>query len=202
MLAADDSAVNREVLSEALARLGVKVTLVEDGRQAVEALRRRRFDLVFMDCSMPGMDGYAATRLIRSEEAERGGEHTPVVALTAHVAGNDADAWRKAGMDGYMTKPFTLKSMTACFERWAKPAEVRRTAAGAEVAAPVDADEASPGLMTLNAAALDEVRAMQAPGDDLVGRIAGLYRTHAPAALVNLSQVATEGESSALAEAA
>lgn len=202
VLAADDSAVNREVLSEALARLGVKVTLVEDGRQAVEALRRRRFDLVFMDCSMPGMDGYAATRLIRSEEAERGGEHTPVVALTAHVAGNDADAWRKAGMDGYMTKPFTLKSMTACFERWAKPAEVRRTAAGAEVAAPVDADEASPGLMTLNAAALDEVRAMQAPGDDLVGRIAGLYRTHAPAALVNLSQVATEGESSALAEAA
>ena len=67
---------------------------------------------------MPEMDGYAATREIRAHEALAiAGGHTPIVALTAHVAGTDGEEWRKAGMDAYMTKPFTLEQIADCLAR-------------------------------------------------------------------------------------
>ncbi len=118
ILAADDNAVNREVLAEALGRLGVKLTLVVDGQSAVAAASTGAFDLILMDCSMPGMDGYAATRAIRAREAEAGSSPVPIVALTAHVAGMHAGAWRDAGMNDTLSKPFTLKGLTACLKTW------------------------------------------------------------------------------------
>ncbi|MEO0399261.1 MAG: ATP-binding protein [Pseudomonadota bacterium] len=107
VLAADDSAVNREVVREALTRLGIDPVVVKDGAEAVRAVRGGGFDLVLMDCSMPVMDGFAATREIRRWEIEKKLPQTPVLALTAHVAVDDSE-WRGAGMNNYLTKPFTI----------------------------------------------------------------------------------------------
>ncbi len=111
VLAADDNAVNREVLREALATLNVNAYLVENGAEAVEAFRKHPFDLVFMDGSMPVMDGFDATRAIRAIEAETGQAQTPIIALTAQVTGAGDDAWQDAGADGHVLKPFTIEKL-------------------------------------------------------------------------------------------
>lgn len=112
VLAADDNAVNREVLREALVTLKADAVFVEDGAQAVEAFRKSQFHLVFMDGSMPVMDGFEATRRLRALEAESGTAPTPIYALTAQVAGTGSDEWAKAGANGHILKPFTLEKLS------------------------------------------------------------------------------------------
>lgn len=111
VLAADDNAVNREVLREALSTLRADAVFVEDGAQAVEAMRDGAFDIVFMDGSMPVMDGFEATRRIRKLESEAERARTPIYALTAQVAGAGEDEWSDAGADGHILKPFTLDKL-------------------------------------------------------------------------------------------
>ena len=111
VLAADDGAVNREVVKEALLHLNLQVTLVTNGEEALSAAENNEFDLILMDCSMPKMDGFAATRAIRKREEKLARKPIPIVALSAHVA-NDETEWRDSGMNGYLTKPFTLKALS------------------------------------------------------------------------------------------
>ena len=99
--------------SEALRSLGIEPVIVESGPDAVEWIQRRSFDVVFMDCSMPGMDGFAAAAEIRAVEKGRGDMATFIVALTAHTSGPDAERWRTAGMNAYVAKPFTIESLTS-----------------------------------------------------------------------------------------
>lgn len=112
VLAVDDNAINREVLKDALSTLDVKPTLAESGERALEILEHAQFDLIFMDCSMPGMDGFEATQRIRQSEHQLQSKPTPVVALTAHISGTNADKWKSSGMNGYLTKPFTIEALT------------------------------------------------------------------------------------------
>lgn len=133
VLAADDNAVNREVLREALATLGTEAVFVETGVEAVEAVAQGHYDLIFMDGSMPVMDGFEATRRIRALEAETGAARTPIHALTAQVAGTDAEAWRAAGADGHMTKPFTLDRLVSVLSMVGEPG---KAPAGDPVEAP------------------------------------------------------------------
>jgi two-component system sensor histidine kinase BarA len=202
ILAADDNAVNREVLSEALLRLGVKLTLVADGDAAVTAAAENAFDLIFMDCSMPGMDGYEATRMIRAAEEQAGATRVPIVALTAHVAGAHVYAWRDAGMDDTLSKPFTLKGLTACLSRWLRPAGAPAET-GVTHTGPVQSSMARElERPVLDPEILDDVRQMQGPGDDLVGRIVSLYSHHAPQALGRLEAALAGGNAPAIAETA
>ncbi len=205
VLVADDSAVNREVASEALLRLGVVATLVNDGRQALEAVTAGRFDLVLMDGSMPEMDGYEAARAIRTQEAAAGGRATPVVALTAHVVGSAADSWREAGMDGVLHKPFTLQALAETVGRFVspRPAAVDMTPAPpAEVAAtptptPADAD------VLLDPAVTAQLAEFAAAGrGDFVERVRGLYRENAPGAVDALDLAAEAGDADEAAKAA
>ena len=122
VLAADDSAINREVLTEALTRLQVDVVSVENGQEAKDLVARETFDLVFMDASMPVLDGFQATRDIRAVEISAGRTPVPIVALTAHVVGSRANEWQDAGMVDCVTKPFTLAAIEACLRKWV-PAE-------------------------------------------------------------------------------
>ena len=96
-----------EVLREALLSLGAEGDFVGNGVEAVEAAKGKVYDVIFMDGSMPEMDGFTATKLIREAETNSGGKRTFVVALTAQVRGADAEAWAQAGADRHMTKPFT-----------------------------------------------------------------------------------------------
>jgi CheY-like chemotaxis protein len=124
VLVADDSAVNREVARAALGRCGITaIVMVEDGQAAVDAYRTGAFDLVLMDGSMPILDGYAAAAVIRAEETTRGLGRLPIVALTAHVVGAQAEAWRGSGMDGTLTKPFTLGALGETLLRFLGPGE-------------------------------------------------------------------------------
>ncbi|HEY5718853.1 MAG TPA: ATP-binding protein, partial [Gammaproteobacteria bacterium] len=121
VLVAEDNAVNRQVASGLLAHLGCEVECVEDGEQALAALRAGSYDLLLMDCQMPRLDGFAATRRLRAEGL--GGEHLPVVAMTAYVMPEDLARCRAAGMDDHLGKPLSLASLQALLERWLPPAE-------------------------------------------------------------------------------
>ncbi|MDD4953046.1 MAG: response regulator, partial [Desulfovibrionaceae bacterium] len=111
ILLAEDEVVNRSLTVEILSRLGHKVRTAENGRQAVEALERQRFDLVLMDVQMPIMDGIEATRLIRSGRSGPGNERVPIIALTAYALDNDRRMCLEAGMNGYVAKPFTRQGL-------------------------------------------------------------------------------------------
>ena len=204
VLVADDSAINREVIIEALGRLQVDPDVVTDGQAALDAVKNGRYDMVLMDCSMPVMDGFAATRAIRAAEAP--GARLPVIALTAHVAGGPVDMWRDAGMDDCVTKPFTLKAMAACFEQWLpkhSADEPDRTAEEAwpPVAPPPALQE--DGAPVIDQSVLDMISEMQ--GDDaggLIERIFGLYRVHGPDALQTLQNKIEQGDRDDIASAA
>jgi signal transduction histidine kinase/DNA-binding response OmpR family regulator/HPt (histidine-containing phosphotransfer) domain-containing protein len=116
VLLADDNEVNQAVATEMLGELGVDVVVVKDGAEAVAAVRRERFDLVFMDCQMPVLDGYAATAQIRHLEGNA--RRTVIVALTAHAMTGDREVALEAGMDDYLVKPVTVKALSGALDRW------------------------------------------------------------------------------------
>ncbi len=103
ILVAEDNSTNQLVVRKLLTQAGAAVTVVENGQQAVQAAAQQAFDVVLMDCEMPVMDGYTATREIRAAEAD--GRRTPIIAATAHVTSEYRNLAREAGMDGYIAKP-------------------------------------------------------------------------------------------------
>ncbi len=147
VLVADDSEVNLEVAREALMRFGIAPDCVADGQAALEALEARTFDLVLMDCSMPTIDGYEATRRIRTADiTDRCGGRLPVIALTANVANASETRWAIAGMDGHLAKPFTLAGLESCLMQWlGEPGDAAGTAPQAATAeAPAELPEQVP----------------------------------------------------------
>ncbi len=126
ILLAEDNLVNREVALAMLEFLGCCVDLVEDGRRAVEATTQHSYDLILMDCQMPDLDGFAATSAIRRHEVSAGvARHVPIIALTTHAMAGDRENCLAAGMDDYLSKPFTQDGLSAVLQRWlaVKPAE-------------------------------------------------------------------------------
>ena len=202
VLAADDSPVNREVLSEVLKRLGVEMTSVEDGIAAVEAAKTGNFDLVFMDGSMPRLDGFEATRQIRAWEAEQTSDAVPIVALTAHVLGEKGEEWRAAGMTDFISKPFTLAAIEACLHRCLPIAEQNgpTTVGNIETAASTETDGGS--LAIIDQEVLGTIREIQAPEDDLVGRIIGLYIDNASTTLSQLTALDNKADLQQVADLA
>ena len=131
VLIAEDSQINQIVAARALERCGCRVDVVGDGARALKSLERSRYDLVLMDCQMPGMDGYeATTELRRREGAQR---RTPVVAMTAQAMDGDRRRCLAAGMDDYITKPMRSRELMALLTRWI-PVETRATMGGGSLA--------------------------------------------------------------------
>ena len=112
VLLAEDNPVNQEVARSMLESLGCRVQVVSDGLEALQAAARRNFDLILMDCQMPGMDGYEATRILKE------GPCPPIVALTAHAMEGDREQCLAAGMDDYLAKPFALDQLLAILQKW------------------------------------------------------------------------------------
>lgn len=112
VLVADDNEINQVVACKFLQKLGCQVEVARTGREAVEAITRTTYDIVLMDCEMPEMDGFEATREIRRRE-EGAINHLPIMALTGHVSDEDAQKCREAGMDKVVTKPLTLPALRA-----------------------------------------------------------------------------------------
>ena len=118
VLVVEDNPVNRIIAFEMLHALGVQVSEAEDGQQALDMLDARDYDLIFMDCQMPVLDGYAATITIRERERLRGLRRTPILAMTANAFEEDGLRALEAGMDGHLPKPYSRVQLRAALERW------------------------------------------------------------------------------------
>jgi CheY-like chemotaxis protein/HPt (histidine-containing phosphotransfer) domain-containing protein len=116
ILLADDNAVNRKVLQHMLGRLGHHVSMASTGQEAIDMATSNRYDLIFMDMMMPVVDGLEATRQIRASES--GKRRTPIIAVTANVERTDEQACANAGMDAFLTKPFTLNQVRHSIDRF------------------------------------------------------------------------------------
>ena len=202
VLVADDNVVNREVAAEALHRCGVTaIRMAEDGRQALDLARGGGFDLILMDGSMPVLDGFDASRAIRADEAGSGARRVPIFALTAHVIGTAADAWREAGMDVVLVKPFTLADLARVLATVAPSANGRPEAAAADQVSPPRDEAAEAPLLDLHTlASLSEMA--EASGPAFVERLLRLFREHAPTALDALQAAIAAGDVAAVASAA
>jgi CheY-like chemotaxis protein/HPt (histidine-containing phosphotransfer) domain-containing protein len=122
VLVADDHVVNQQIAARMLAKFGCEVEVAGDGRTAVAMHEVRGYDLILMDCQMPGMDGYQATARIRALES--GGKRTPIVGWTAFALQEERQRCLGAGMDDFMTKPLRPRPLHDMLQKWLRAAEV------------------------------------------------------------------------------
>ena len=118
ILLVEDNRINQVVTKEMLDRQGYAVDIATNGHDAVAALTQHAYDLVLMDCQMPGLDGLDATRIIRQNEAEQVRKHVPIIALTANAMQGDRERCLAAGMDDYLSKPFTQEKLGQMLQQW------------------------------------------------------------------------------------
>ena len=174
VLLAEDNAVNEAVACAMLESFGLRVSVARNGLQALDALAGQAFDLVLMDCQMPELDGFEATRRLRQRERDKGlppAARQTVVAVTANAIEGDRERCLAAGMDDYLSKPFSKAGLHVLLARWLAPAE----AAGAGSAQAASAAEQT-DAGHVDDAVLDRLAALQRPGmPDIVAQVAGLY---------------------------
>jgi signal transduction histidine kinase/DNA-binding response OmpR family regulator len=192
VLVVEDQPVNRELTVAMLHKLGCRTEIAENGRFGVQAVREQRFDLVLMDCQMPEMDGFEATAAIRLAESD-GAPRLPIIALTANAVAGDRERCLAAGMDDYLSKPYTRAQLQDVLGRW-----LRRTspAAAAEEATPSPAPDAA----AIDQGALDSIRSIG--GEDLLARVIHLFKQDTPALLHKLRDAVADGNAGSACAAA
>jgi PAS domain S-box-containing protein len=180
ILVVEDNVVNQRVAEAMLSKRGFEVECANNGREAISMLAVRPYALVFMDCQMPEMDGYAATMAIRSRE--RGTERLPIVAMTANAMKGDRERCLAAGMDDYLSKPLRPEALEAALERWlgAPPAA---EAAPASTEDPFDAlvDEA-------------RMRVFRVDYPEIIDQLIELFVESTPPLLEELREAAERGD--------
>ena len=185
-LLVEDNSVNREVALELLAPTGVTVDVAEDGLAAIDAFRRARFNIVFMDCQMPNMDGFEATAAVRVCEQETGRPRVPVIALTANALAGDRERCLAAGMDDYLAKPFNAAQLQTMLARWLpeQPEDTAAPAIGPVDEAAIVGSDAAPSVTedaVLDTGVLDVFRQRERAGrSGLVQRIIDAYLDDSP----------------------
>lgn len=167
VLLAEDTQVNQEVALTILEWLGCKTTLAANGQEAVECFSSGEFDLIFMDCQMPIMDGYAATATIRNKEGfsnitrkPNTGYRTPIIALTANAIQGERKKCLAAGMDDYLAKPFKPEEMEQMILKWL-PDSISEKQAPKPISQQKMPDQK---VSYIDRRALDSLRAIQSPG--------------------------------------
>jgi signal transduction histidine kinase/CheY-like chemotaxis protein/HPt (histidine-containing phosphotransfer) domain-containing protein len=219
ILLAEDNPVNQIVGQTMIESLGCSVELVSNGLEAVEALSKNSYDLVFMDCQMPEMDGYKATRLIRErEDAQRSEDngkisHMPVIALTAHALTGDREKCLSAGMDDYVSKPFGKEQLRAVLRKWLDGKKNNEREVLASSSAKKEMSYASlqknkesfegcgtkteqlSSQSVIDRKVLDNIRALQGDGDDdLLNKIITIFLSDSPERLAELRKAVNSGD--------
>ena len=199
VLLAEDNPVNQEVAISMLEILGCEYELAEGGKEVLAILDSGDFDIVLMDCQMPGMDGFEATAEIRRLEEENPGSHIPVIAVTANAMEGDREHCITAGMDDYLSKPFSQIQLAEMLQQWCGDATTvaAEQSPGSEqpqltVAA---SGEKVPEEAVINQASLDNIRQLQRPGKpDLLKKIVSLYMNDSPGLLNALREALDQGD--------
>ncbi len=210
VLVADDNEINQMVAVEMLRMAGYDATVVNNGLEAVSAIRRGRFDVVLMDCEMPELDGFAATRMIRTMEAEQSlaeplSRPLPIIALTAQAVQGDRERCLSAGMTDYVTKPVNreelLRTIRACIEEGAAH-EIHREPAGddefahggSELSGAVDRDDAVLDM--------DELRTRCMGDEPFIDELLKIFIRKARSNVTRISESIVAGQVDDLARAA
>ena len=165
LLVVEDNPVNQRVATAQLRRLGCDVDVAANGLEALAALSRQPYDLVLMDCQMPEMDGFEATKSLRAREGGR--RRTPIVAMTANALRGDREACLDAGMDDYLSKPTRPEELFRVLERWARSgrsAEADPRATPSPAPTPEDAPR-GPAAPALDPAVLGGLRELEAAAE-------------------------------------
>ena len=185
VLMVEDNPVNQTVADEMLRSLDCRVTIVGDGQSALDHLEESEFDLVLMDCHLPVLDGYQATQAIRARERQLKLPHLPVIALTAFAMTGDRERTLQAGMDDYLSKPYTRDQLAQMLQRWNPGGgHHTQTMASTESTTPVPAHS---GL--LDPTKLDELRNLQRPGrPSVLQRVVDAYLQETPRLLEGIQQ--------------
>jgi CheY-like chemotaxis protein len=189
VLVVEDNPVNREVARAMLQALQVEIHTADSGLEALKRLESETFDAILMDCQMPDLDGYETTERYRVLEAATGRARTPIIALTANAQAGDAERCLAAGMDHYLSKPFTLDELGSALD----------LCAPAAAAAP----RASVASDVLDAATLERIRELSARGSpDLLERLIASYESNSRELLGKLHAALEGADTDALARAA
>jgi len=199
VLMAEDNGVNQFVARNVLKSMGCEFDIVPNGHEALLAVQRGGYDIVLMDCQMPVMDGYEATREIRSwESCQSQPRRIPIVALTANALVGDADVCRAAGMDDHLAKPYSRKQLISLIARWLPAHLVERSAnATATDPMPLALNAVAPQApvaddITLDQNALAGIRTLDDAGSTAVlDELITMYLDEAPIHLANLQAAAT-----------
>jgi CheY-like chemotaxis protein len=207
VLLVEDNELNCEVARGMLERLGLQVSVAANGIEAVHAVTHRRFDLVLMDCQMPEVDGFEATRRIRTQAAAANPARIPIVALTANAVHGDRERCLAAGMDAYLAKPFRTAELHAAIRPWLAMHDDTPRADGQQAAAPsTDRTDVAAGAFRresesavdarlLDPAVLERLRAMRRPGHpDMVTAVVNLFVDRAAALFETLVTAADTGD--------
>jgi CheY-like chemotaxis protein len=189
VLLAEDNAINQQLALRILQKRGHEVAVAANGREALAALEKGRFDVVLMDLEMPEVGGFEATAALRAWEEESGG-HVPVIALTAHAMKGDRERCLAAGMDGYVTKPILARELFAAIDAVLGGAPPAALAASGE------------GLPT--AEVFDAAEALRHVGDDvgLLRDLAGMFEAEAPKMLAQVRAAVEAKDAAKLQRAA
>lgn len=205
VLLVEDNTVNRMVAEQLLRVFQCEVRNASDGEQALLTLREGGVDVVLMDCQMPVLDGYAATRQWRAEEAESGRPRLPIIAMTANAMAGDRERCLQAGMDDYLSKPIARATLHALLKRWGQrssdvaasslldgnaPAAGRAPPAEHGSALQNTKDHAAPQPV-LDRGVLDELHAVIG---DAALQIVAVFLEDAPAMVRQLQQAAQNGD--------
>ncbi|ABA88306.1 sensor histidine kinase response regulator, Hpt domain-containing [Syntrophotalea carbinolica DSM 2380] len=195
VLLVEDNPVNQQVAKGMLEKLGCNVTLAADGQEALTAYSHSPFDLLFMDCQMPNMDGYEATRAIRADEKQHHKTTCPIIAMTAHTLPGDRERCLKAGMDDYLGKPFTMRQVRTLLNRWLSARNHDEPSAGNEDHTPAGTAVSSgpsrdSAEAPLNRDALATIRSMDGPEHQsgLLNKVIDIYLKEAPNMIGRMEQ--------------
>ncbi len=185
VLLVEDNPVNREVAIGLLELLGCHVDSAKDGRQALEVSATSAYDIIFMDCQMPIMDGFTATARIRERERQTQAARTPIIALTANAMAGDRDHCLAAGMDDYLSKPFSQDQMKEMLSRWLSQTDLSSlhrdqtntpSKAVPEPSAPTTPAEHGESSSVVDYSAWTPIRMLKRPGHpDPLGKLLARY---------------------------
>ncbi len=198
ILLVEDNLINQDVCQYMLRILQCRVDTAVNGREAVTAASGTKYDLILMDCHMPEMDGFTASREIRRNEAECGKERVPIIALTGDVQMGIKEQCQATGMDDYLSKPFNMDDLQKVMGKFLPSCIIARQVIEEEA----EQDEAPQKKSLLDQGRLDMIRSLQRPDrPNVLKKIIVLYQQNSPALLRTIHEAVSNGDSVTLQEA-